>query len=66
MRPYHWLVVFPLTALVGAPYLANRTTPLIFGLPFFLAWTVGAVLLTAGTMAIIHRLDQRSGTTEDE
>ncbi len=46
-------------ALVGAPYFANRATPRIFGLPFLLAWTVGAVLLAALVMAVIFRLDER-------
>ncbi len=58
-RPHHLLALLPVLALVGAPYFANRVTPRILGLPFLLAWTVGAVLLTAVVMAIIHRLDER-------
>lgn len=66
MRPHHLLVILPVGALIGAPYVANRTTPLILGLPFFLAWTVGAVLLTAATMAVIYRLDRRSRGEDGE
>lgn len=68
MRAHHLLAMLPVAALLGAPYVANRTTPLIFGLPFLLAWTVGAVLLTAGTMALIYRLDRKvhDAAGEDE
>jgi hypothetical protein len=34
--------------------------PRIFGLPFLLAWCVGAVLLASGTMALLHWLDRRA------
>ena len=58
-RPHQFLALLPVIALVGAPFFANRVTPRIFGLPFLLAWTVGAVLLAALVMAIIFRLDER-------
>jgi hypothetical protein len=64
MRPHHLLALLPVLAILGAPWLANRVEPRILGLPFLLAWTVGAVLLTAGTMAVIHRLDR--GAHHDE
>ena len=59
IRAHHLLALLPAAALLGAPFVANRTTPRVLGLPFLLAWTVGAVLLTALTMAVIHRLDNR-------
>lgn len=58
MRRHHLLALLPLAALLGAPYVANRVEPRVFGLPFLLAWCVGAVLLTSATMAVIHRLDR--------
>ncbi len=59
MRPHHLLALIPAAALLGAPFVANRVEPRILGLPFLLAWTVGAVLLTAATMALIHRVGRR-------
>ncbi len=58
MRPHHLLALFPLAALLGAPFVANRVEPRILGLPFLLAWCVGAVLLTSATMAVIYHLDR--------
>lgn len=58
MRPHHLLALLPVAALISAPFVANRVTPRIFGLPFLLAFTVGAVLLAAATMALIHWLDR--------
>jgi hypothetical protein len=58
VRGYHLLAVLPLAALLGAPFVANRVEPRVLGLPFLLAWCVGAVLLTSATMAVIHRLDR--------
>jgi 4-hydroxybenzoate polyprenyltransferase len=59
MRRHHLLALLPLAALLGAPFVANRVEPRILGLPFLLAWCVGAVLLTSATMAVIHALDRR-------
>ena len=61
MRPHHWLALLPLAALLGAPFVANRVETTVLGLPFLLAWCVGAVLLTSATMALIHHLDRRDG-----
>lgn len=58
MRYRNLLALIPSAALLGAPFVANRVEPRILGLPFLLAWTVGAVLLTAVTMALIHRLSR--------
>jgi hypothetical protein len=56
MRAHHALACIPAAALLAAPWVADRPTRLL-GVPFLLAWTVGAVLLTSATMWFIHRLD---------
>lgn len=56
MRAHHALAVLPAAALLAAPFVADRPGR-IAGLPVLLAWTVGAVLLTAAVMALIYRLD---------
>lgn len=58
-RPYRLLVLFPALVILGAPWLANRVEPRIFGFPFLLAWIVGGVLLTSLVMGIILVLDRR-------
>ncbi|HEX7913618.1 MAG TPA: DUF3311 domain-containing protein [Paraburkholderia sp.] len=42
--------------LLGVPFV-NRVEPLMFGMPFVLAWIVMWVVLSAIIMAIIYRLD---------
>lgn len=64
MRRHHLLALVPLAALLGAPFVANRVEPRLFGLPFLLAWCVGAVLLSSATMALIHTLDQRADAAQ--
>jgi hypothetical protein len=44
--------------LGGVPF-ANRLEPSLFGLPFLLAWIVGAVVLTTPVMALVWMLDRR-------
>ncbi len=58
-RPYRLLALLPVLAILGAPWMANRVEPRVFGLPFLLAWIVGAVLLTSVVMWIVHTLDRR-------
>lgn len=57
-RKHHLLALVPTVALVGAPWLANRVEPRIFGMPFLLAWIVGWVVLTSACMWLIGKLDQ--------
>ena len=42
----------------------NQLEPLVFGLPFVLAWIVGWVVAGAGLTAIIYTLDPVNATTE--
>ncbi len=59
-RPHHLLALIPVLAILGAPWIANRVEPRIFGLPFLLAWIVGAVIATSVVMGIIRQLDRRA------
>lgn len=59
-RPHHLLALIPVLAILGAPWIANRVEPRIFGLPFLLAWIVGAVIATSVVMWIIRQLDRRA------
>ncbi len=58
-RPYRLLVLVPMFAILGAPWMANRVEPRVLGLPFLLAWIVGGVLLTSLAMWGILALDRR-------
>lgn len=58
-RPYRLLALLPALVILGAPWLANRVEPRVFGFPFLLAWIVGGVLLTSLVMGIILVLDRR-------
>lgn len=61
MKLHHWLALIPfLLFLCGAPFAA-RVQPFVFGLPFFLAWTIGSVLATAAVMWLVFRLDPANG-----
>jgi hypothetical protein len=62
-RPYRLLALVPVLAILGAPWLANRVEPRIFGLPFLLAWVTGAVLASSLVLWIISVLDERDATT---
>jgi hypothetical protein len=50
----------PAVAILSAPFVANRVEPLIFGLPFLLAFITGWVLATSGIMALVFMLDERA------
>jgi hypothetical protein len=57
MRTVRWLALLPFLALLAGPFFVNRVTPLVFGMPFLLAWIVAWILLTAVIMAVIFRFD---------
>lgn len=64
-RPHRLLALGPVLAILGAPWIANRVEPRIFGLPFLLAWIVGAVLATSVVMWIVSRLDEQADARRD-
>lgn len=64
MRNIRWLAVIPFLALVIGPFFVNRSTPLVLGLPFLLAWIVAWILLTSVIMAVIYMADPANGEGE--
>lgn len=57
MRLVHLPALLPFLAMLVGPFFVNRVTPSILGMPFLLAWCVAWILLAAGIMAAIFRLD---------
>jgi len=58
LRAHHGLALIPATALLGAPWFANRVEPRVLGMPFLLAWLVGWILLASLCMWWIGRRDR--------
>jgi hypothetical protein len=64
MRAVRWLAVLPfLGVLVGTAFV-NQLEPLVFGMPFVLAWIVGWVIAGAGLTTIIYLLDPVNAEAE--
>ncbi len=54
MAGIRWLAVLPFLGILVGTAFVNNVEPLIFGMPFVLAWIVGWVVLGAAIMAIIY------------
>ncbi|MHB1069744.1 MAG: DUF3311 domain-containing protein [Gemmatimonadaceae bacterium] len=65
-RRYHLLALLPVLGMLGGLPFANRVYPLVFGLPFLMAWLVGWVVATSAIMAFILRLDRLNGIATDQ
>jgi len=65
MKPHHALACVPVLFAVAGVLWGNRVQPFILGLPFFMAWTIAGVLLTAVVMALVYRLDPANRQEED-
>jgi Protein of unknown function (DUF3311) len=57
MKLQHALSALPFLGILVGIFFANRTEPYVLGLPFALFWVTLWVLLTAGIMAVVYRLD---------
>jgi len=57
MSRLFWLGAIPVVLAIGGVVIADRVTPFIFGMPFFMAWVVGSVLITSLVMWIVYLLD---------
>ena len=51
------LSLVPFLGLLAGAVFANRVEPLVFGLPFLLAWVVAWVFISVAVMACVYRLD---------
>ncbi|ARN18704.1 DUF3311 domain-containing protein [Piscinibacter gummiphilus] len=57
MRLHHAIGLLPFAFSLGGLAFADRVHPFVFGLPFFLAWTIAGALLCAAAMACVYCLD---------
>ena len=57
MRSIRWLAIIPFIALLIGPFFVNKAEPVVFGLPFLLAWIVAWILITSLIMAVIYTVD---------
>jgi hypothetical protein len=57
MTGVRWLAILPFLGILVGTAFVNQVEPLIFGLPFVLAWIVGWVLAGAVLMAIVYAFD---------
>jgi xanthosine utilization system XapX-like protein len=59
-----WLAILPvLGILLGTAYV-NQVEPLIFGMPFVLAWIVGWVVAGAVLIAIVYAFDPANASDD--
>ncbi|MCM2580028.1 DUF3311 domain-containing protein [Streptomyces meridianus] len=61
-----WLLLVPAVLYGLAPLVANRIEPRVLGVPFLLAWIIGATVLSPLAIWLTARLDPayRAGTAE--
>ena len=59
MKVQHVLAALPFAGILAGMFFANSVEPYVFGLPFAMFWVVLWVVLAAGLMAIVYRLDTR-------
>ena len=65
MTPARWLALLPFLGILVGTAFVNQVEPLVFGLPFVLAWIVGWVIAGAAIMAIVYALDPVNAGRED-
>ena len=57
MTGARWLAVLPFLGILVGTAFVNQVEPLVFGMPFVLAWLVGWVIVGAAIMAVVYALD---------
>jgi Protein of unknown function (DUF3311) len=55
----------PAVALVAGLPFVNRLEPIVFGLPFLLAWILGWVLVTPAFLGLAYLLDRSTSAAEN-
>jgi len=52
-RSWYWLLIVPTVAPLLTP-LYNRTTPVLWGIPFFYWYQLGCAVLAIVVIAVVH------------
>jgi hypothetical protein len=65
MKVQHVLAGLPFLGILVGMFFANSVQPYVLGLPFAMFWVVMWVVLAAGIMAVVYRLDARERTREE-
>jgi len=66
MAAVRWLAALPFLGILIGTAFVNQVEPLVFGMPFVLAWIVGWVVVGAAAMAIIYTLDPANAASAAE
>jgi hypothetical protein len=61
MKVQHALAALPFLGILVGMFFANSVEPYVLGLPFAMFWVVMWVVLAAGIMAVVYRLDAGGG-----
>ncbi len=56
--PWNWLLLLPLVATL-IPMLYNRTSPELFGIPFFYWYQLAAISIGVTTTLVVYRITRR-------
>ena len=64
MKVQHALAALPFLGILVGMFFANSVEPYVLGLPFAMFWVVMWVVLAAGIMAVVYRLDARDRARE--
>jgi xanthosine utilization system XapX-like protein len=66
MTALRWLASLPFLGILIGTAFVNQVEPLVFGMPFVLAWIVGWVVIGAAAMAIIYLVDPANAVADGE
>jgi hypothetical protein len=65
MNYLRWLAAVPFLAILVGTAFVNTVEPLVFGMPFVLAWLVAWVIVTSAIMAIIFAFDPANARSDE-
>ena len=65
MKVQHVLAALPFLGILVGMFFANSVEPYVLGLPFAMFWVVMWVVVSAGVMAVVYRLDTRDRERDD-
>ena len=66
MRLARCLIALPFLGILIGTAFVNQVEPLVFGMPFVLAWIVGWVVVGAAVMAIVYAVDPLNAAPDGE
>ncbi len=66
MSRFRYLALLPVASVILGPFVGNKVTPFVLGMPFLLAWMSLTLVMTSVVMGVVYFTDPANKGAEPQ